>query len=84
MDNVICQAFTIDPILMGIRVAGSLGSGSDIKQSYTIWEKNKVMPLRNEIDDIANILMDLFKVKGKLVIRNYQIVDTTIEQKPTK
>lgn len=78
IDTVICQAFTIDPILMGIRVSGALGNGSDIKQSYTIWEKNIVMPLRREIEAVVNHLMDLFGVQGEFVLRNYQIIENEI------
>ncbi len=50
----ICFAHTIDPILMGVRTTGSLGSGSDIKQAYIIFEKNVVMPLREQVQDIFN------------------------------
>lgn len=83
-DTKICQAWTIDPILMGIRVSGKLGSGSDIKQSYTIFEKNTIMPLRNELEDIVNMLMDLFKVQGEFKIKNYQIIGDEIIQSQTK
>lgn len=78
MDMVICQSFTIDPILMGIRVSGALGNGSDIKQAYTIWEKNIIMPLRNDIEDMMNMLMDLFQIQGTFQIKNYQIIENEI------
>lgn len=81
MDTVICQAWSIDPILMGIRVSGKLGSGSDIQQAYTIFEKNRVMPLRNELELVINELMDLFNVKGEFVIKNYQITNNEIKDK---
>lgn len=77
-DTKICQAWSIDPILMGIRVSGKLGSGSDIKQSYIIFEKNVIMPLRNSIEEVINELMDLFGVKGDFEIDNYQIINETI------
>lgn len=79
-DTNICRAHTIDPILMGIRVSGKLGSGTDIEKSYTIWEKNKVMPLRSEIEDVINFLMDLFKVKGEFKFKNFQIVGDIIKE----
>jgi len=79
-DTNICRAHTIDPILMGIRVSGKLGSGTDIEKAYTIWEKNKVMPLRNEIEDVINFLMDLFKVKGEFKFKNFQIVGDIIKE----
>lgn len=78
IDSKICQAHTIDPILMGIRVSGKLGSGSDIKQAYIIFEKNTIIPLRETIADIVNDLFEIAKVKAHVEINNYQIVNETI------
>ena len=74
----ICFAHTIDPILMGVRTTGALGSGSDIKQAYVIFEKNVVKPLREIVQDIFNELLHIAKVKGELVINNFQIINETI------
>jgi hypothetical protein len=78
IDSKICQAHTIDPILMGIRVSGKLGSGSDIKQAYVIFEKNTIIPLRETVQDIVNDLFDIAKVKARVEINNFQIVNETI------
>jgi len=80
IDSKICQAHTIDPILMGVRVSGKLGSGSDIKQSYVIFEKNIVIPLRAEIERVFNDLLSIAKAKGKYVLNKYEIVNETIIQ----
>ena len=74
----ICFAHTIDPILMGVRTTGSLGSGSDIKQAYVIFEKNVVKPLRECVQDIFNELLHIAKVEGELKINNFQIINETI------
>lgn len=74
----ICFAHTIDPILMGVRTTGALGSGSDIKQAYVIFEKNVVKPLREIVQDIFNELLHIAKVKGELIINNFQIINETI------
>jgi hypothetical protein len=74
----ICFAHTIDPILMGVRTTGSLGSGSDIKQAYVIFEKNVVKPLREIVQDIFNELLHIAKVEGELIINNFQIINETI------
>jgi hypothetical protein len=81
IENKICQAHTIDPILMGIRVSGKLGSGSDIKQAYTIFEKNTIMPLRDEVEYIFNSLFDLVGFDAKLNINEFQIIGDTIVEK---
>jgi capsid portal protein len=74
----ICFAHTIDPILMGVRTQGSLGSGSDIKQAYVIFEKNVVMPLRRQVEEIVNEIMTIAKIPGKFSINNFQIINETI------
>ena len=74
----ICFSHTIDPILMGIRTTGSLGSGSDIKQAYIIFEKNVVMPLREMVADIFNELLFIAKIDADFTINNYQIINEAI------
>ena len=74
----ICFSHTIDPILMGIRTTGSLGSGSDIKQAYVIFEKNVIMPLREIITDIFNELLFIAKIDADFTINNYQIINEAI------
>lgn len=78
IDSKICQAHTIDPILMGIRVSGKLGSGSDIKQAYVIFEKNTIIPMRQTIEDIINEIFKIAGAKAEIVINNYQIVNEAI------
>jgi len=78
IESKICQAHTIDPILMGIRVSGKLGSGTDIKQSYIIFEKNVVKPLREEVEYIINQLLSLENLKVTYSINDYQIINETI------
>jgi hypothetical protein len=74
----ICFSHTIDPILMGIRTTGSLGNGSDIKQAYIIFEKNVVMPLRDQVADIFNELLFIAKIDADFKINNYQIINEAI------
>jgi hypothetical protein len=63
---------------MGIRTTGSLGSGSDIKQAYVIFEKNVVMPLRDMVSDIFNELLFIAKIDADFTINNYQIINEAI------
>lgn len=74
----ICFAHTIDPILLGVRTTGSLGNGSDIKQAYIIFEKNVVIPLREQVEDIMNSLLSIAKIDARISITNYQIINETI------
>jgi hypothetical protein len=74
----ICFSHTIDPILMGVRTTGSLGGGADIKQAYVVFEKNVVMPLRDQVEEIVNELLTLAKIPGVYMINNFQIINETI------
>ena len=74
----ICFAHTIDPILLGVRTSGALGSGSDIKQAYVIFEKNTIIPLRETITDVVNGLLRAVGINAHVEITNYQIVNETI------
>lgn len=83
IDEKICQSHTIDPILMGIRVSGELGSGSDIQQSYIIFEKNQVIPMRKEVMEIIRDLMRLFNIPATFEINNFQIINEEIVEVET-
>ena len=63
---------------MGVRTTGSLGSGSDIKQAYVIFEKNVVMPLREQVSDIFNEILRIAKVNADFMVNNFQIINETI------
>lgn len=84
IDSKICQAHTIDPILMGIRVSGKLGSGSDIKQSYTIFEKNVIIPQKNRIEKIVNELFKIGKVKAEFCLKSFAIINDVITERDEK
>lgn len=81
IENKICQAHTIDPILMGIRVSGKLGSGTDIKQAYTIFEKNTIMPLRDEVEYIFNSLFKMVGFDVVFTINEFHIIGEQIVEK---
>jgi capsid portal protein len=74
----ICFAHTIDPILMGVRTTGSLGGGADIKQAYVIFEKNVVIPLREQVTEIFQELLNVCRLTAAFSIKNFQIINETI------
>lgn len=84
IDSKICQAHTIDPILIGIRVSGKLGSGSDIKQSYIIFEKNVIIPQKNRIEKIVNELFKIGKIKAEFSLKSYAIINDVITERDEK
>lgn len=78
IDAQICKAHTIDPLLMGIRVSGKLGSGNDIQQAYIIYEKNTVLPFREYVEEAFNRLLAIFDIRGEFILNNYQIINEQI------
>ena len=80
-DANICRAHSIDPLLMGIRVSGSLGSGNELNEQYTIFEKNVVMPLREMVTEIGDELLSIANINSTILINNYQIIGETIVDK---
>jgi capsid portal protein len=78
IDDKICQAHTIAPVLMGIQTPGKLGAGQDIKTSYQIFEKNMVMPARESIETFINELLFIGNVQAKYKINNFQIIGDEI------
>jgi hypothetical protein len=81
VDANICRAHSIDPLLMGIRVSGSLGNGNELGQSYVIFEKNVVMPLREMMEEIADELLFIAGINSTIKINNYQIIGEQIVDK---
>lgn len=78
IDYQACKAHCIDPLLMGIRTSGKLGgTGSELKQSYIIFEKNTVKPLRERVEEIFNTLIRISGCRAKLTINDYQIINET-------
>ena len=81
VDADICGSHSIDPLLMGIRISGSLGQGNELKQTYTIFEKNVVMPLRKMLEEFGEEILYIGGINGIIEINNYQIIDDVIVDK---
>lgn len=77
----IAFAHSMDPLLMGVRVSGKLGSGAELPMVYQIFEKLQVMPLREMLTDIGDELLAIAGVDSKMIINNYQIIDEQIVDK---
>lgn len=78
--NKICIAHGLNPAIMGIKVAGSLGNAQELQMSYGIFEKNIILPLRMELTEIFDELLDIAGIKNNIVLKNYQIIDNQISE----
>jgi len=85
IDEKICQAWNIDPLIMGIRVSGKLGSGMELEQSYQTFEKNTIIPLRKELEEIFNDILTIGGTDAQFVCVEYRIIgDSIVETTQTK
>ena len=78
LKDQICFAHSINPSIVGIKVAGSLGNSEELRMSYAIFQKNVVMPLRKTLTDVFNELVDICGVKNTIVLNEYQIIEDQI------
>lgn len=76
-DNI-CFAHNINPSIIGIKYAGSMGNNQELQTSYGIFEKNVVLPLREEMEYILNDLIQLTGMHNTIVINNFQLIDQVI------
>lgn len=72
--NKICIAHLINPSIMGIKVAGSLGNAQELEMSYGIFEKNVITPLRSIMTEIFDELLDIAGIKNSIVITDFKVI----------
>lgn len=80
IDDKICQAHSINPIIMGIERPGALGNGSDIKAAYPIWESNVLIPFREVIEEVVGELLELFGVHSDFKLNAYSLLTETLNE----
>jgi len=73
-DNI-CFAHKINPSIMGIKVSGSLGNAQELEMSYAIYEKNVILPEREDNEDIWSEIMQIANVEGMLTFKSFQIIE---------
>lgn len=73
IDDKICQAHTINPVIMGIQRPGALGNGSDIKEAYPIWEENVLIPFRFNIEEVVEELLSLYSTELEFKLKDYTV-----------
>jgi hypothetical protein len=66
---------------MGVRTTGSLGGGADIKQAYVIFEKNVVIPLREQVTEVFQELINVCRLNAEFRVKNFQIINETIVER---
>lgn len=82
--NKICYAHGVSPSIMGISIPGVQGNNQQNEMMYSIFEKNIVMPLRSELTEIYDDLLDIAGVKNSIIINDFQIIEKTIVDGQTK
>jgi hypothetical protein len=80
-DNI-CFAHKINPSIMGVKVAGSLGNAQELEMSYAIFEKNVVFPMRRQLEYMYNELMQIANIDGTFKIQDFKIVEGQVIDTP--
>lgn len=81
--NKICIAWGLNPAIMGVKIQGSLGNATELQMSYGIFEKNIILPLRMEMEEIYDDLLDIAGIQNSIKLVNYQIIDMSIAEVPS-
>jgi hypothetical protein len=63
---------------MGVKVAGSLGNAQELEMSYAIFEKNVVFPMRKQLENMYNELLQIANVNGTFNITGFKIIGEEI------
>lgn len=83
-DSKICQAHIIDPLIMGIRVSGKLGSGTDIEKAVGIFQRVNVVPKKRQVEQMINKLLYIFDLGDvKFKLNDFSIIDAVKEVNAT-
>jgi len=77
LKDQICFAHKMNPAIMGIKVAGSLGNSEELKESYAIFEKNVVNKIRQVILEYINELVFIAGISNSLSLINQNLVDSS-------
>ena len=80
-DNI-CFAHKINPAIMGVKVAGSLGNAQELEMSYAIFEKNVVFPMRKQLTFMYNELMQIANIDGTFTIQDFKIIEGQVIDTP--
>jgi hypothetical protein len=80
----ICFAHKINPSIMGVKVQGSLGNAQELQMSYAIFEKNVVKPIREELQDLINTILQEADIQFDMTFNDYQIIDDELINKSSE
>ena len=78
LNSEIAKGHRIDPSIAGISIGGSLGNNQQMEMSYSIFEKDVIMPLRRTMEEILNDLIDISKIPNSIKINDYQIIEKAV------
>lgn len=65
----ICYSHSVDPILVGLKIPGSLGNSQELEYQYNLFNQSKIQPAQRIIEKIYNSFLAIngLGVKIKLV-----------------
>ena len=80
----ICLANQIDPLLVGLRVTGSLGNGTELPIAFEVFNKSVIQPRQKDIEGFINKVFRLNSLSANFELENvilFKPKDSTGEDK---
>lgn len=81
LNNEIAKGHRVDPSITGISTSGSLGNNQQMEMAYSIFHKDVIIPLRKNIEEILNDLLDISDISNSIEINDFQIIEKEIIEK---
>jgi capsid portal protein len=81
IQDEICTAHMVAPIIMGIQTPGKLGSGNELEAAYASFEKTIVMSHRIMMEEVGDELLFIAGIPSTLKINDFKIVDGEVINK---
>jgi menaquinone-dependent protoporphyrinogen IX oxidase len=75
INEQIAIGHNMDPIILGVRIAGSLGQSSEQPFAYKKFEKLYVETTRKDIESAINYILDMAGISTEFKFNNYSIID---------
>lgn len=81
----ICFALGIDPAIMGLRVSSQLGQGVNLKESFTLFNFNEILPAQRNIENkVFNKYLSFNGLTSKVKFKSAQELYSEMTQSKTQ
>lgn len=79
-DTIIRQIYTahqINPVLLGVKTAGSLGDSGEVESAYKLFLYGVVKPAQNNLESVINEILSINNIPAKIQFKEADIFTVT-------